>query len=241
MKILLFALIQAGANVIQAITGFAGGPLALPPSMALVGVESAKSAITLIFVFAPAIVAFQNRQHINYRQVFKMLCIMVFGFLPGLWLFNHMQSKLIMIVYGIVVMLIGIWKMIQKKQQVNENKSLGYVALILSGLMQGMFTSGGPFMVIYASAAMKDKDEFRASISTVWTILNIFMVMDMYRQGMYTAYNVSLTAWSIIPVCIAIYIGNRINKKIKQETFIKLVYILLIISGALLLMNAITR
>ena len=36
------------ANIIQAVTGFAGGPLAMPPSIALVGVNDAKAAITLI-------------------------------------------------------------------------------------------------------------------------------------------------------------------------------------------------
>ena len=44
MKLLLFILIQVFANIIQAITGFAGGPLAMPPSMALVGVIPAKSS-----------------------------------------------------------------------------------------------------------------------------------------------------------------------------------------------------
>lgn len=240
MKILLFVLIQIVANVIQAITGFAGGPLSMPPSMALVGVEASKAVITLIFVFAPALIVIQNRKYINPRQVVKMMAIMAFGFLPGLWLFNHLAAKPIMILYGIIVALIGLWKLIQsyREHKENENRFLGYVALVSSGLMQAMFTSGGPFMVIYASSAIKDKNEFRASVSVVWTILNILMVADMARQGMYTPFTIELFAWSIIPVFLAVYVGNRIANKINQKTFIKIVYLLLVISGAMLLMNA---
>ncbi len=111
MKLLLFILIQVFANIIQAITGFAGGPLAMPPSMALVGVVPAKSSLSLIFLVATAVVAIQNRRYINPKKLGTMLFFMAFGFLPGLWLFAHMEATLIMIIYGVVVTLIGVWKL----------------------------------------------------------------------------------------------------------------------------------
>ncbi|MBR6503796.1 MAG: sulfite exporter TauE/SafE family protein [Firmicutes bacterium] len=237
MKLLLFILIQVFANIIQAITGFAGGPLAMPPSMALVGVIPAKSSLSLIFLVSTGVVAFQNRRHINPKKLGTMLFFMAFGFLPGLWLFAHMEATMIMIIYGIVVTLIGIWKL--WRPQVSGNGSRwGYLALILSGITQGMFTSGGPFAVIYASSAMKDKDEFRATLSAVWAILNLYMVIDMYFRGMYPPYNIKLGLVSILPVFAAIWIGNRINKKLDAAAFMKLVFILLIVSGILLIINA---
>ena len=149
-----------------------------------------------------------------------------------------MEATLIMIVYGVVVVAIGIWKL--WKPRVPQTQSRWrYLILVLSGLTQGMFTSGGPFAVIYASSAMKDKDEFRATLSTVWAILNVYMVIDMARLGWYPAYNVKLALFSIIPVFAAIYIGNRINKKLDPQAFLKLVFILLIVSGALLILNAV--
>ena len=113
-----------------------------------------------------------------------------------------------------------------------------YGALLLAGVMQGMFTSGGPFLVLYAADAIKDKKEFRATVSTVWTVLNLYMIFNMYRANMYTAHVVKLSAISIVPVFLAIFIGSRINKTINQAAFLKLVYVLLMISGGLLLLNA---
>ena len=142
-----------------------------------------------------------------------------------------------MIAYGIVVVLIGAKKLLlpsKKKLPVPWN----YGALLLAGVMQGMFTSGGPFLVLYAADAMEDKREFRATVSTIWTVLNIYMIGSMYKNGMYTSYSFGLAAASIVPVFLAIYIGNRINKKINQAAFLKLVYILLMVSGGLLLWNA---
>lgn len=237
LREIIFVFIQVAANVIQAITGFAGGPLAMPPSIALVGVNDAKAAITLILWIATLVVTVQNLKYINWKKLGIMLFFMIIGMFAGLWLFDILPVKILMIAYGIVVVLIGAKKLLlpsKKKLPVPWN----YGALLLAGVMQGMFTSGGPFLVLYAADAMEDKREFRATVSTIWTVLNIYMIGSMYKNGMYTSYSFGLAAASIVPVFLAIYIGNRINKKINQAAFLKLVYILLMVSGGLLLWNA---
>ena len=237
LREILFVFIQVAANIIQAVTGFAGGPLAMPPSIALVGVNDAKAAITLILWIATLVVTVQNLKYINWKKLGIMLFFMIIGMFAGLWLFDILPVKILMIAYGIVVVLIGAKKLLlpsKKKLPVPWN----YGALLLAGVMQGMFTSGGPFLVLYAADAMEDKREFRATVSTIWTVLNIYMIGSMYKNGMYTSYSFGLAAASIVPVFLAIYIGNRIKKKINQAAFLKLVYILLMVSGGLLLWNA---
>lgn len=234
---ILFVLIQMAANIIQAVTGFAGGPLAMPPSIALVGVNDAKAAITLILWIATTVVTVQNIKYINWKQLGIMLAFMIVGMLGGLWLFDVLPVNTLMMVYGIIVVLIGLKKLLlpsNKKMPVPWN----YAALLMAGVMQGMFTSGGPFLVLYAADAIKEKKEFRATVSTIWTVLNIYMIFKMFRGGMYTSYVCGLSAASILPVFLGIFIGNRINKKINQQAFLKLVYVLLIISGGLLVFNA---
>ncbi len=237
LREILFVLIQVGANIIQAITGFAGGPLAMPPSIALMGVNDAKAAITLILWLATMVVTLQNIKLINWKKLGIMLFFMIIGMLGGLWLFDWLPVKILMILYGLVVVLIGVKKLFfpsDKKMQAPWN----YGALLLAGVMQGMFTSGGPFLVLYAADAFENKKEFRATVSTVWTVLNLYMIFNMHKADMYTPYVLGLVAASIIPVFLAIYIGNRINTKINQASFLKLVYVLLMVSGGLLLLNA---
>ena len=196
---ILFVLIQMAANIIQAVTGFAGGPLAMPPSIALVGVNDAKAAITLILWIATTVVTVQNIKYINWKQLGIMLAFMIVGMLGGLWLFDVLPVNTLMMVYGIIVVLIGLKKLLlpsNKKMPVPWN----YAALLMAGVMQGMFTSGGPFLVLYAADAIKEKKEFRATVSTIWTVLNIYMIFKMFRGGMYTSYVCGLSAASILPV-----------------------------------------
>lgn len=240
MKELLFVIIQVIANTIQAITGFAGGPIAIPPSMALVGVENAKASITFILLIVTAIVTIQNIKYVNWKKLGIMLLFMFAGMMPGIWLFSILPTKSLMILYGTIVVLIGVEKLVRKNTK-DLKSPWNYVALLFAGIMQGMFTSGGPFIALYATGAIKDKKEFRATVSPVWTVLNIYLCYNMFTQGFYTGYVMKLTALSIIPVFGAIFLGNKIANKIEQKTFLKLVYVLLIVSGGILLFTAFTK
>jgi len=240
MKEVLFVLIQVIANIVQAVTGFAGGPIAIPPSMALVGVENAKASITLILLIVTAIVTVQNIKYINVKKLGIMLAFMIIGMIPGVWLFDILPTKILMIIYGTIVVLIGIKKLVSRNSK-DLKAPWNYIALFFAGLMQGMFTSGGPFIALYATSAIKDKKEFRATVTPVWTVLNIFLVYKMWASGFYTGYVMKITGYSLIPVFGAILIGNKINHKIDQKAFLKLVYVLLIVSGATLLFTAFTK
>ena len=236
MDIFLFALFMTLANIIQGITGFAGAPLAMPPCIAVVGITNAKSAITFIFWFTSLVVTLKNLKKIDYKHLGIMLAFMIPGVVAGMWLFKQLPLNILMLIYGVVIILIAVKKLFFPAKKPLPG-FMGYVVLVLAGLMQGMFTSGGPFMALYAADAIKDKTVFRPTVTTVWTVLNSYMIVQMYADGMYSAMSYKLIAFTVIPVFVAIYIGRILNGKMKQDTFLKLVYCLLIVSGSLLIYN----
>ena len=236
LNTILFVIIQFLANVIQAITGFGGGPIAMPPSMALVGASQAKAAITFIMWFSPLIITIQSIKDVDFKKLGIILVSMLPTVVLGLWLFRTLPLRELMLVYGIIVVIIGAKKLFFPAKKPLP-KPLQIVALIFAGLMQGMFTSGGPFLALYSTFALPDKRKFRATVSATWATINTYMVISMYRQGMYDASAKSLSLYSVVPVLIALWVGNKLNKKMKQESFMKLVFVLLMISGSLLVVN----
>ena len=236
IRTVLFVLVQLFSNFVQAVTGFGGGPIAMPPSMALVGVAEAKAAVTCILWLTCIIVSLREIKSIDVKQLGIILAGMAPGVLLGMWLFTALPLRILMLVYGIIVVAIGAWKLFFHSEK-EIPKAFRICALILSGLMQGMFTSGGPFLVIYAVSAIPEKNRFRATISTVWTVINTYMVIHMIRQGMYANGEYMLVAYSIVPVGLAIYVGKKVADRLDREMFLKVIYALLMISGALLIYN----
>ena len=67
MKELLFLLVLFVSNVIQAITGFAGTVLAMPPSVYLLGLDHAKVVLNVMAWLSGLMIAVTGYRHINWK------------------------------------------------------------------------------------------------------------------------------------------------------------------------------
>ena len=73
MKELLFLLVLFVSNVIQAITGFAGTVLAMPPSVYLLGLDHAKVILNAMAWLSGLMIAVTGYRHINWKELFNDL------------------------------------------------------------------------------------------------------------------------------------------------------------------------
>ena len=236
VRTIIFASVQFFANFVQTVTGFGGGPISMPPSMAVVGVNDAKAAVTAILWLTCIVVSVREVKSIDIKQLGIILAGMVPGVFVGMWLFMDLPLKILMFIYGIIVVMIAAKRLLIPAKS-DLAVPIRITALILAGLMQGMFTSGGPFLVVYAVSAISEKSRFRATISTVWAVINTYMVGRMICLGMYKGNATVLVGASVIPVILAILIGKKVSDRLDHEQFLRFVYILLMVSGVLLIYN----
>ena len=123
-------------------------------------------------------------------------------------------------------------------EESSEAESLLHLAgmllvILAAGVVHGMFVSGGALLVIYASGALKEKEEFRATMAMLWVTIGCYLTGNQIQAGHFNSHVIFLCAAGVIPLFAGIWIGTKLVKKIKQETFLKLTYVLLIISGVL--------
>ena len=236
LKTVLFILILMFGVFVQALAGFGGTLLSMPLGIMLMGIDLTKPVMTIVAWITGVIVVVTEYKHINKRELIKMVAVMLAGVLIGLWLTGRVQLQFLLIIYAVVVAGIGIKKLFfkQKKEAppVLQNISLG-----IAGLMQGLFVSGGSFLAVYSVAKLKDKQEFRATSNAVWAIINTVMITTYGISGALTADVLKMSAIAVIPTLAAVWLGGALTKKVKQSTFLKVVYVILIFSGAVLLIT----
>lgn len=250
---ILFFLILFGANLIQAITGFAGTLLAMPPSMQLLGVDEAKSVLAVLDQLSCLLIVLTGFRHINWKEFGKMAVLMVIGMFAGMKIFEVFPIQRLLTLYGVMILGIALWKLfgqrlIQGRKTEPEKtseagllpernfslRSLAMLCVILAaGVIHGMFVSGGALLVIYASSALKEKEEFRATMAMLWVTIGCYITGNQIKSGFFNSRVILLCAVGLIPLFVGIWAGTRLVKKIHQETFLKLTYVLLIISGVL--------
>ncbi len=232
---LLVLLVVFLANIVEGITGFAGTMLAMPAAMLLIGVKEAKVTLNVVALFVSSTIAFQNRKFIHWREMIKIVLLMLMGMAIGLYLFNTLPLDGLARMYGLLIILVAAKGLLVKK----ESKALpgwALVGIVLgAGIIHGMFLSGGALLVLYAMAVLKDKMVIRATLAPVWIILNLIILGQDIIIGNFTPQNLFVTALCLPPVALALYLGNKLHKKIEQSFFVKLTYVLLVISGVTLL------
>lgn len=230
MKNVTFLLVVFISNVIQAITGFAGTLLAMPPAMMLIGVHEAKVILNIMALLSCFVLAVKGYRQIQWKILTQIILYMALGMFLGIWIFEHLSLDILLPIYAGMIMLIAVKKLLIPKEIKIPKWGLKLI-LLIAGVIHGMFVSGGALLVVYATTALKEKESFRATIASVWVVLNTGLMISDLLKG-YMTYNVmKLTGIGIIPLFLAIYVGNKIHEKIHQKAFMKMTYILLFISG----------
>ena len=235
MKEIIFLFVLFVANVIQAITGFAGTVLAMPPSIYLLGMDNAKVVLN-VMLLSGLMIAVMSYHHMNKKEVIKICVCMVAGMAIGIQICKTVPSEqILLIIYGVIILLIAGKNLLCHRQRTLP-KALLLVILLLAGVIHGMFVSGGALLVVYAAQVLKEKEEFRATLAPVWVVLNSILLVSQVRQGVFTEGNIRLILISIIPLFMATWLGKKLVKKVSQKVFLNLTYVLLLVSGLSLIL-----
>lgn len=236
MKEIIFLFVLFVANVIQAITGFAGTVLAMPPSIYLLGMDNAKVVLNVMALLSGLMIAVMSYHHMNKKEVIKICVCMVAGMAIGIQICKIVPSEqILLIIYGVIILLIAGKNLLCHRQRTLP-KALLLVILLLAGVIHGMFVSGGALLVVYAAQVLKEKEEFRATLAPVWVVLNSILLVSQVRQGVFTEGNIRLILISIIPLFMATWLGKKLVKKVSQKVFLNLTYVLLLVSGLSLIL-----
>lgn len=244
MEYFLFYTVIFIANIIQGITGFAGTILAMPFGIILVGYDTAKPILNVLGLLAGVYIFLGNRDKVAWVEVKKIIIIMLIGIFLGLFLKNIFigSNEILYKILGLFVIYVAINGLVStfsnRKNEVNDNDSKKpYIVLAIAGLAHGLFVAGGPLLISYLTKRVTDKTTFRATISTVWIILNTIILIDDIRFGLWNSELVIKLFISIPFMLCGMFIGGLLYSRMSQPLFMKITYILLLISGTTLILK----
>ena len=260
----VFFLVILLSNIIQGITGFAGTILAMPPSLMLVGYDTAKPVLNVLGLLSGIYVFAGHRKHVCWGELKKIVAVMAAGIVGGIFLkgFFAGRERVLYALLGLFVVCLSLqglhklwrdWLGTQEDAAAGaktadakaaaEGKAAGpdkaglYLLLGLAGIVHGIFVSGGPLLIGYLTKRIQDKVSFRATISTVWVVLNTIILLDDIRSGLWNPELVKIQVASIPFLLAGMAVGSRLYAKMSQRLFMLSTYVLLFVSGISLLIK----
>ena len=235
MREVLFYLVILFGVFLQASVGF-GTVVTMPLGILLMGLGVTKPVVSFIALLTGLTVLITEYKYINWRELAKMAGVMLVGVLAAQWIAGRMKMNFLLIIYGAVVIGIGVKKLFWPATK-PASKAVQNLALAVAGIMQGLFVSGGSFLAVYAVERIPEKQELRATNNALWAILNTVMLTLNFAGGQVDKKLLTMGAIAIIPMFLGTWLGGVFAHRIKQQTFLKIVYVILIASGVVLLIS----
>ena len=221
--------------LVSSVAGFAGAAISVPLCAVVLGLANAKAVVNIISIAFNSTIVVQHRKVLKVKELLPIFALVFVGMIFGMF-FNslvNMEEILIRILGGIILIITMIKLLCSK--EINLNKTASVIVLILSGIVNYLFLSGGIVMVLYMSMRYKEKEIFRASNSFLFLLQSLYIMVIQYYKGLYTKENLIIGLIGVIPVIIATIIGKQIVNVISQEKFEKMTCVLLILMAIMLI------
>jgi len=229
------------AYVLRGMSGFGAGLIATP-LLAFVLPMSMVVPVTALIVFVLFILlTLRDRHQVLWDEFRRLLLPTIVGVAAGLYLFTQLDNRLMLKLLGgflvayAVYMLVTQWVGMQQLR-LSEKWAwpLGFMGAFIDSLFGG---GGGTLVVIYMHGRGVGKAEFRATLAALWFVEMIERIGGYAVAGYYTEASLALVAAMLPFMLLGTWVGERINARVSQETFNKILAGMLLLSGASLLLK----
>jgi uncharacterized membrane protein YfcA len=235
LTVFLFGIVVLITHFLEGITGFGCTVLALPFCVMLVGVKTAVPVLTVLSLILSSYIVIIDYKNIVWKSYIKIISFVGLGLPIGMLLFSFLPEGILKKILGVFMIMVaarGIYFAFNERAKVKEigNRMLNFI-LFLGGIIHGAFSAGGPFVVIYATQALKNKGSFRATLSTLWVTLNSLIIIKIALSGAFTPVVMKFLGWSVPFLLAGMLLGNWAHKRIEDRVFIKVVFLVLLVAG----------
>lgn len=205
--------------------------MAMPFSIRLVGMDFAKPILNMLGLIISLMIVIKHFKEIQWKVVLFIGIFMLIGFGLG-YLLDYLiiHDQLVYKIYGGIVILIAI-VMLFVNESWNLPNWLLALLLILSGVFQNLYLSGGPFLVIFAHTKLKEPGKFRASLSFCWVILNGIFGVEHIVEGKWTLEMLYVLLIAAVTLIISYVFARHFVENENKRLFHIVTCILLVIAG----------
>lgn len=176
------------------------------------------------------------------RRFWLMIIFFISFLILGSFLLVRLDTQLLFAALGVSVLIFSGSSLIRPAQMPlskSTERWLGPVAGVAGGLLGGISTIWGPPMMMFLMSLHLKKDDWVRTVGLIWFLGAVPLTISFWANGMLNAQSFPLSVAACVPGMIGILIGERVREWINQETFRKVMLILLFLIGLNLIRRAI--
>ncbi len=229
----VISLIACLAYGIESIFGFGGTIIFLGISGLLYDFNTLIKMAMVVGLASGLAVLIQSYKYLSYYHLFNILLLTLPGALIGTYLIDYLASQLLIKAFAVMLISYGFFNLIWPKILIP--KIIKNLIIILGGLIQGIFTIGGPFVLMGYKDNFENKQELRSTMAGYFFLINsLRAIFFMLIGGSYTEIVISYYPIAIL-VMISVWLGYLVHRKIPEIMFKNIIIIAITIIGIIIL------
>ena len=227
------ALIACFAYAIESIFGFGGTIIFLGISGFFFDFNYLLKLAMIVGLSSGFAVLIQSYKYVSLKHLIKILIYTIPGALIGTYFISYFASDVLIKIFALILIIYGCFNLFFP--DIRFPQFLKNFFVILGGFIQGIYTIGGPFVLMGYKDYFSSKQELRSTMAGYFFIINsLRAIFFMFLGGSYLEI-VKIYYPIALLVMLSVWLGYFIHKQIPEILFKKLIIIAITLIGVLIL------
>jgi hypothetical protein len=240
-QVVAVACIVFGAFVVRGTSGFGAGMVAIPLLVFVIPIHTAVPMMGLLAFILFIFLSIRDRRDVVWEELKLLVPTTVLGVVAGALLFKNLDSAILLrllgafiIGFALYVLAVHHFGLPQVRCSRRWAPPIGFVGAAVDTMFGG---GGGTLVVVYMHMRGIGTVQFRATVAVLWFFEMIARLAGYALSGYYTVSTLLFAALVLPLVWAGTYLGERIGNRISQETFSRVLAVMLLLSGVSVLLK----
>lgn len=239
MDILLYlGIIMLMAGFIQGFSGFGSVLLSLPLLALFLDVKTAIPLVALMGVILTVFLLIPLWKFLEWPRIWPLLIGALPGVPVGIFFLKSLDSRLLLMFLGFILICYSLYSLLFRVAGRDIDIRWAYFSGFLAGCFGGAFSAAGPPVIVYVSIQSWRKELIKSTLQGFFLISGLMVIVGQAVTGLITHQVLTLFLYSLIPLALGTYIGHFFFGKIREETYRRVILVLLLCLGLLTIWNA---
>ena len=187
------------------------------------------------------ILAWKERRSIQWNICLPLACMVIAGSIPGILFLKNADTGIIKIIFGIIIIFIGLEMLIRELHSPKTKSSRGVLITIgiLSGLLCGLYGIGA-LLGAYLNRVTDNTSSFKANICMVFLVENTLR-MFLYAWWGILTFDLLKQAAALLPFMLAGLALGMLSSRILDEKSVRKCVIIMLMNPSRYILLALQR
>ena len=230
-------LVTFASTLVRSTLGFGNALVAMPLLALVLNLQIVTPLVALLAFIISLMILLQDWRQAHFRTSGWLVFFSVLGIPVGLLLLKGTYDHVVKVILALSVIGFSLYNLFDPDRlSLKTDRSACFFGFV-AGILGGAYNTHGPPIVIYGTMRKWPPESFRATMQSYFLVTGVLIIAAHGTAGLITGEVMRYFLMSLPAAALAVFCGNRLNRKIPRGKFDRYVHLGLIGIGIMLLVR----